>query len=76
MKAAVLPAAARDPVPVPALPRTRYHHRVCGMVNELPPYMAESFRRRPHFYPSLWCSGCRAYVPVEQCAWAEDGAAM
>lgn len=50
--------------------RRVYLHTTCGAVTTLASVeMAETFARKPDFYNSTYCTGCRMHRPVEEFVW-------
>lgn len=45
----------------------------CGVVTTMGLPLCETYARRPDFYGSTYCVGCRMHRPVAEFRWDEDG---
>lgn len=62
-----------DPLP-PVLTATELSELGgCGALTTMGLELCETYARRPDFYGSTYCVGCRMHRPVAEFRWDEDG---
>lgn len=45
----------------------------CGVVTSMGSALAETYARKPDYYGSTYCVGCRRHRPVTEFHWDKDG---
>jgi hypothetical protein len=55
------------------LRRAYVHADGCGALTTMGLEVCETYARRPTFYGSTYCTGCRMHRPVGEFRWDEDG---
>ena len=56
--------------------RDAYRHEKCGTVTTMPKPIAETYAKRPDYYGSTFCCGCKDYFKVGkdgEFVWLDDG---
>lgn len=53
--------------------RRSYVHNRCGTQTIMGLELCETYARKPKFYGSTYCTGCRMHLPVSEFKWVEDG---
>ena len=55
--------------------RDRYKCLICGVVTTMPKLCAETYAKKPDYYGTTWCCGCRGYFLVGEngnFVWLDD----